>query len=116
MYTRSILVDPSNGPVAFVEYDVARKYTRLVGQVGLRDDVSSAASYKIEIFVDGSQVYDQTIGLGQVTPIDLDLTNVLRLRIQVTDLSPVDRGREYVVFADIRILGVPGVVPTTTNG
>ena len=52
----------------------------------------------------------------KITPIDLDLTNVLRLRIQVTDLSPASSGNDYVVFADTRILGVPGVVPTTTNG
>ena len=72
--------------------------------------------YKIEVFADGSQIFDQTIGLGQITPIDLDLTNVLRLRIQVTDLSPARAGSDYVVFADARILGVPGVVPTTTVG
>lgn len=89
--------------------------TRLVGQVGPRDDVSAASVYKIEIFVDGTQVYDQTIGLGQITLIDLDLTNVLRLRIQVTDLAPVGRNKQFVVFADARILGVPGVVPTTTG-
>ncbi len=116
VYTRSVLLDPSGRDVSFVEYDVARKYTRLVGQVGLRDDASASAVYKIEVFADGSQIFDQTIGLGQIIPIDLDLTNVLRLRIQVTDLSPARAGSDYVVFADARILGVPGVVPTTTVG
>jgi len=115
VYTRSVLIYPYNSGGAFVEYDLARRYLRLRGLVGPVDQVSAESTFKIEIFVDGTKVYDQTLGLGQTAPIDIDVTNVLRLRIQVTRLSGKG-GAGDVAFADLQILGDPDVVPATTTG
>jgi len=111
VYTRSVLIYAGSGGSA-VEYDLARKYLKLRGIVGPVDQVSASSTYKIEVFADGTRVFDQTLGLGQTAPFDIDVTNVLRLRLQVTLLSGPQR--DYVAFADLQILGDPKVVPATT--
>jgi serine/threonine protein kinase len=115
IYTRSVLLRPPGADPGYLEYDLARAFTRLVGTVGPRDDVLSDGVYKVEIFADGTSVFDQRLGLGQTAPIDLDVTNVLRLRLQVTQIAGAFRGPRVVVFADTRLLGLPGSVPATTS-
>lgn len=110
LYTRSVRIYTSaDSPTRYVEYDLARKYIKLRGIVGPRDDVRSDSQFKIEIYADGTKILDQTLKLGQTAPIELDVTNVLRLRLQVTRLD----GGGYIGFGDIQILGDPDTVPTT---
>jgi hypothetical protein len=113
IYTRSVLLEPYSDEPSFVEYDLGRGFERIVGTVGPRDDVDADSLYKVEIFADGVSVFDQDLVLGHVAPIDLDMSNVLRLRLQVTDLN-YSGGSRYVVFADTRLLGLPESIPATT--
>jgi hypothetical protein len=115
VYTRSVLLETYSDLAGFAEYDLARKYLRLRGLVGPIDTVNADAVYKIEIFLDGSKAFEQTLGLGQTAPIDIDLTSVLRLRLQVTRVGGRS-GVSTVAFADLQILGDPKVVPATTTG
>ncbi|MGH9270447.1 MAG: PASTA domain-containing protein, partial [Ilumatobacteraceae bacterium] len=117
IYTRSVYMDVSTSTPLFIEYDLARKLTRLRGVIGVRDDSTASSLVKVEIFADGTPVSEQDLALGQIAELDLDMTNVLRLRLQVTNLTYEGCCDEYnFVFADVRLIGVPGVVPTTTTG
>ena len=101
VYTRSIVLDPYYNDVSFVEYDLGRRALRLSGVVGARDDSQNDVSMRIEIFVDGNKIFDETGGLGRAIPVDLDVTGALRLRLQATELEKY-RQSNYVVFGDIR--------------
>lgn len=100
-YTRSVMINPRVRIPGYVEYDLARKYTRLEGILGVRDDATpSGLSMQFEIYADGVLIAGHSIEIGQTIPIDLDITNALRLRLQVTN---VDReGNAYAVFGDLR--------------
>lgn len=103
-YTRSVLLRTgccSAGVISFVEFDLARKYTALDATVGLSDDVPADARVLVQIYGDGNELARHELGLGQPVPVHLDVTNVLRLRFQVTDLTG-GSGRA-TVFGDARI-------------
>lgn len=82
---------------------VGRHYKTLSGTVGLPDDVPSDTALRVELFGDGRPLFNQDLRLGQAIPVTLDMTNVLRLRLQV---SLLDSGSSYgksVAFADMRL-------------
>jgi len=107
VYPRSLMIDPSvPGEVGFVEYDLGRNFSRLGGLAGLRDDVPSDMAMHLEIFGDGERLLDETsVTIGNAIPIDLDITNVLRLRIQATVLDEPFVGyvEGHAIFADLNI-------------
>ena len=63
---------------------------------------TSALQCRFEVFADTNPIYNQTVGLGAISPVDLDITNVLRLRIQVTETA---NGVGNCVWAGLRIIG-----------
>lgn len=104
IHTRSKILRPYDSP-AFMEFDAGRHYKTLKGTLGLPDDAPSDASMRVEIFGDNQPLFNQDIGLGQAIPIDLPVTNVLRLRLQVTKLSgsSSSSAAARVAFADMRL-------------
>ncbi len=103
IYTRSVSLDPSYQDTGFVEYDLGRRYTTLTGTVGLSDAVPSDTVMRVEIYGDGKPLFNQDLRLGQAVPVQLDMTNVLRLRLQVTDLRPDSTGAAAAVFGDMAV-------------
>lgn len=103
IYTRSVSLDPSYQDTGFVEYDLGRRYTTLTGTVGLSDAVPSDTVMRVEIYGDGKPLFNQDLRLGQAVPVQLDMTNVLRLRLQVTDLRTDYSGAAGAVFGDMSL-------------
>lgn len=107
VYARSLMLDPGRpAEEAFVEYDLGRNFSRLEGFAGLRDDAPSDLTMHLEIFGDGERLFDEiSVMIGTAIPVDLDITDVLRLRIQVTDLGERNRGfvEGPAIFADFRV-------------
>ncbi|MFE3259453.1 DUF1707 domain-containing protein [Nocardia sp. NPDC059229] len=100
-YTRSIMLDPDGRHLAFVEYDLARKYAHLDGVLGVRDDATpSGMAMRFQIYADEVLVTDSTVKLGDTAPIHIDFDRPLRLRLQVTNLNP--GGDAYAIFGDLR--------------
>lgn len=100
-FTRSVMVDPEGRHLAFVEYDLGRKYTHLDGVLGVRDDATpSSVAMQFQIYADGVLVTDTPVKLGDTFPIHIDFDRPLRLRLQVTNLKP--GGDAFGVFGDIR--------------
>lgn len=107
-------VDPSGGSSSS-EYDLSRQYRRLSGELGLDDESSSDASYKVEIFGDGRRLVSKTLVLGQTVPVSADVTKVLRLRLSVTGLGGASGSEDSVVFGDLRTLGLQSEVTTSST-
>lgn len=104
-YARSVVIDPYGDEPAYVEYYIGDDYRQLAGVVGLRFDVPSDTSMKIEIYGDSSLLFDVTISPGEVVPIPpISTEDIERLRLQVTDLTPRYPLGVYSVFGDIRLI------------
>ncbi|MRH87658.1 DUF1707 domain-containing protein [Nocardia sp. SYP-A9097] len=100
-YTRSIMLDPDGRHLAFVEYDLSRKYAHLDGALGVRDDATpTGMAMRFQIYADEVLVADSIVKLGDTAPIHVDFDRPLRLRLQVTNLNP--GGDAYAIFGDLR--------------
>ncbi|MGW5924228.1 DUF1707 domain-containing protein [Nocardia fluminea] len=99
-YSRSVLLDPYFEELAFVEYDLGRKFTRLDGVLGIQDDSTpSDIVVQFQIYADGMLLTDVVVKLGATVPVHLEFDKPLRLRLQVTDTT----GGNFVgVFGDLR--------------
>ena len=101
----------------FVEYNVSKGYRKFVASAGLDDNSSdSALKVQLEVFGDGKKLISTTLEINKLTPIDLDVTQVLRLKI---GWQPVKTGQtcgpsdNYLNLGEAMLLGVPGEVPTS---
>ena len=64
---------------------------------------------QIEIYGDGRQLTEQNITFGTTTPVQVDVTDVLRIRISVS----VTDGKGSVVLGDFRAQGLQSEIATT---
>lgn len=118
-YTHGILLDPNNGAqLSTLEYDLSKQYRKLTGTLGMEDKSASASTGKVEIYGDGRQLFSQDIAFGQSVLVDVDVTDVLRLKITVAIVD----GKGAVVFGDFAAQGLQSEVgasgsptPTTTS-
>ena len=94
-----------------VEYNLSRGYRKLVATVGLDDNSpDDSLVMQLEIFADGRKVSATKVVYGKPIPLTVDVTGVLRLRVQ---WQPVAGGcrTDALVLGDGRLLGLPGEVP-----
>jgi serine/threonine protein kinase len=118
-YTNSLLGQLGQcGAQQYVEYDLGKAYRQLVASAGIDDSGSSSAvTGTLEIFTDGRQVSTTSISYGQTYPIKVDLSGVLRLRVEwqanVPTNNCVDQN-DQLVLGSAALLGLPGEVPTET--
>lgn len=83
------------------EYDLRRACTRMVATAGIKDDAPSDSVRQLKVLADGAELFNGTFVLGQSAPIDVDLSDHLRLRLEIVVVkNSVDAGR----FGDPRIL------------
>ena len=99
-YTHGVAMRPGNG-VGSVEYDFSRSFTQLTGELGLDDKSDSDASAKVEIITDGRSVASYDVPFGTTVPVSVDVTNALRVKINVT----VTGGPATVIFGDFKAQG-----------
>jgi hypothetical protein len=90
------------GRSCYTDYNLSRQWVRLKGGVGISDTSTATLQCRLEVFADGNPIFNQTVSLGEISPIDLDVTNVLRLRLQVTETA---RGSGGCVWTGLRIIG-----------
>ena len=97
-----------------VEYNISKGFRRFVATTALDDNSENAeATIQLEIFADGRSVFSGAIAYGTPTPIDIDVSGVLRLKFQWRPLQE-DCGRRTLVIGEPKLFGLPGEVPTTT--
>lgn len=101
-YTKSLMMHPPSGEAGYVEYDLGRNFIALDGVLGVRDKSTPAdVRMQFRILADGKVVYDDSVALGGSLELHLDMNQVLRLRLELTNLN--SRGDAYGVFGDLRL-------------
>ncbi|WP_394621368.1 protein kinase [Lentzea sp. JNUCC 0626] len=100
-----------------VEYNLSKGYRRFVATSGLSDDSSYAdLNVQFEIFADeGRLLKTAVVKFGEVVDFDLDVTDVLRLKIQWQPArsSKGCYSTNAWVLGNAKLLGVAGEVPTS---
>jgi serine/threonine-protein kinase len=108
-------VDARTSPSS-VEYNISKGFRRLTATAGIDDNSGdSTLKMQLEIFGDGRELFNKPIPFGAQVPVDIDISGVLRLKIQYEAVS----GRSccaanYLVLGTAELLGLPGEVPTTS--
>lgn len=69
-------------------YDLSRDYEQFSATAGILDSSPSGSAVRIEVFVDETLVLTKDAGLGEAVPINIDVTNALRLRIDLLNINP----------------------------
>ncbi|MCS7479235.1 SEFIR domain-containing protein [Umezawaea endophytica] len=86
-YGDSVVLRPSlfaSDAKGFVEFDLGRRYRRLSSVVGVLDDATEAKQVGyFRVFVDGSPEPEVGAALGRPGLVDVDVTGVLRVRLEM---------------------------------
>ncbi len=69
------------------EFDLNREYTKLSGVVGVDDYSIADDEATLKVIADGQPKGQVTVKLGTTQPLEVDVTNVLRLRVELTRTS-----------------------------
>ncbi|WIY05134.1 protein kinase [Amycolatopsis mongoliensis] len=105
-----------------VEYNISKGFRRFTATAGVDDNaVDSTLKMQLEVFADGREIFNKPVPYGTPVPVDLDISGVLRLRIQweaVSGNRDICCRSSYLVLGTAELLGLPGEVPTspTTTG
>ncbi|MEU4247742.1 protein kinase [Amycolatopsis sp. NPDC026612] len=101
-----------------VEYNISKGFRRFTATAGIDDNaVDSTLKVQLEVFADGREVFNKPVPYGTPVPVDLDISGVLRLRIQWEGVSgnrSICCRSSYLVLGTAELLGLPGEVPTST--
>lgn len=110
----SIVVSTTNfsNVECVLEYNLGRDWDRLMATVGIADDSDASAQYRVQVFGDDNELWNQVLGFAQQQVLDVDVTRVLRLKVVVTTLVPDAEGQ--LVLGDVRLIGDKETVPSTT--
>jgi hypothetical protein len=108
-YGHGVYIESYSEGVGSVEYDLSRQYRRVVGEMGLEDQTSSDGQFKVEIYGDGRLLTEASVDFGTTVPVEIDVTDVLRLKITIAALS----GEGGVVLGDLRAEGLESEVRVT---
>ena len=111
----SLMATPSSNYPCVMEYDFGRDWKSLKFTAGIGDDSPSDTKVRIEVFADGKELLNKQVAFAETSDIDLDVTDVLRLRIQVTWLQGDPYYDTTAVLGNLRRIGSPDSVPTTTT-
>ena len=99
----SVRCTPGRDP-AYIEYSLARHAAALEALVGT-DDRGGTGTGTVTILGDGRVLSSATVAHGRSEPIRVDVTGVMRLRIEAT--TPDANQRPTVILGDARLLGLP---------
>lgn len=105
-FDRSLLLGRSRNSPAYVEYNLSRDYRRFVTTVGLEDTADLEMVARYSILGDGRLLETADVPFGSTVEVDVDVTDVLRLRI---DYTVLDAGGT-MLFGKPRLYGVEGEV------
>lgn len=98
-----------------VEYNLSKGYRRFVAAAGFSDNSeNTAVKVQLEVLADGRQVLSKPVGFGSTTPVDLDLTGVLRLTFQYQVTSGYKTCSNNVfALGEAKLLGLAREIPTS---
>lgn len=99
-----------------IEYNLSKGFRGLTAIAGIDDNAHSPeAKAQLEIYGDGRQLASVTVEFGKPTPLAVDVSGVLRLRLHWQLLAgPRCDSAGYLVLGEATLLGLPGEVPSST--
>ncbi len=84
----SALVMYSTKEVRKLEINAGRRQKRFRGSLSIPDNQASDSAHQVDISLDGANpIYSALVKFGETKEIDLDVTNVLRVRISVASVG-----------------------------
>jgi len=102
-YLHGITLSAGCSGSSFVEYDLSRTWKRLQATVALKDDSEANAQVFYALYFDGVKVASGPVRFGTSTPLNLDATNVLRVRMEMTRTYSGSCGDAYEVWGDPQV-------------
>jgi hypothetical protein len=85
-YTNALLIRVSYP--GRVEINAGRSRSRFLGELGVPDDQKSGSAYKVDVsFDNAAPVLSTEVRFGQTKRLDLDVTNVLRIKISISPIA-----------------------------
>jgi putative cell wall-binding protein len=101
-YLRSVIMFASS-TTKTIDYDLARAYDSLQATVGIRDDARDTTTpARVEILLDGRQIWARDVRFGESHPITLDLSGGLRLHVRATRVGS-SSSSVPAVLGDLRV-------------
>ncbi|TVR32326.1 MAG: hypothetical protein EA388_12175 [Nitriliruptor sp.] len=87
-YEQSLSCMISGESVAWNEYNLARQYGKFTATIGQGDNsTDTEGTVRFRVVGDGEVLFSQDLGFGTKEAIEVDVTGVLRLRIESVDIS-----------------------------
>jgi hypothetical protein len=84
-YSNALLMQISSSSTR-IEVNAGRRHTHFRGELGIPDNARSETTFKVDISLDNSApVLSVDVHFGETTPLDLDVTNILRLKFSVSN-------------------------------
>jgi serine/threonine protein kinase len=71
----------------WVDYNLGRSHSKFRTTVGLSDDDHSDAKAAYAVYADGKKVKQGKLGVGKTKPVTVDVSDVLRLRLEATNTN-----------------------------
>lgn len=68
-------------------YDLSRDYQVFSATAGILDSSPSGSAVRVEVYVYDTLVLTEDVGLGEAVPINIDVTNALRLRLDLLNIN-----------------------------
>jgi hypothetical protein len=88
------------------EYDIGRDFGRFTATVGQADaSQNTSRTVRFRVIGDGEQLATRDVSFGSDAQFDVDISGVLRLRLEVTDLPGAGSGRTTIVWAEPTLRG-----------
>ncbi len=82
-YTNALVISASSSPEK-IEINAGRSHAKFVGVLGVPDNGKSSSSFQVDVSLDGAApAFSAVIGFGETKDINLDIPNVLRIKITV---------------------------------
>lgn len=118
-YSDSLILGHPTGwyEAEVLEYDIGRYYKTLNGAIGLSSRSQGTSVVRVQLLTEtGKKLIDRNVKVGETIPLNnMDITNVLRLRFELTPVPVGEWQNSEVVLGDMKVLGLPEAVPQS-NG
>ena len=89
-YNQSLSFESESGNTGNVGFNLGKRCYALKAVAGIDDNSPTDALGEFTITTDGKTVFDGTLSFGQAAPISIDMSNVLRLELNVSFSDPND--------------------------
>lgn len=96
--------------ICTMEYNLRREWTRFRAVAGLSDVTPTGYMMKVVVSVDGAELFNETMPVGVVRELDLDVSDMLRLILSVELIEGSMTSDVAAVFGNARVTAPPSLI------